>query len=59
MFLIARQDRRLGKRDNYDIDVAPIELVFECVHLDQVGLAGQSGKMTMKNQQQSLARVTG
>ena len=56
MFVVANQHRRLGKRHDDDLDVAPVEFLFECVNLDEVSLAGQSGQMTVKNQQQRFAK---
>jgi len=56
MFVVANQHRRLRKRHDDDLDVAPVEFLFECVNLDEVSLAGQSGQMTVKNQQQRFAK---
>ena len=56
MFLVATQHRRLRKRHNDDLDVAPVEFLFECVDLDEVCLTGQSGQMTVKDQQQPFAK---
>ena len=49
MFLIRRQPCRLCERDNDDRHPSPIELIFECFHLTEVMLAGQSGKVPEKN----------
>jgi len=56
MFLVATQHRRLRKRDDDYLDVAPVEFLFECADLDEVSLAGQSGQMAVKNQQQPFAK---
>ena len=56
VFLVVNQRCRLGKRYHNDLDVAPVEFPFECVHLDEVSLTGQSRQMTVKNQQQPLAK---
>lgn len=56
MFLVATQHRRLRKRDDDDLDVTPVEFLFECADLDEVSLAGQSGQMAVKNKQQPFAK---
>ena len=56
VFLVVNQRCRLGKRYHNDLDVAPVEFSFKCVHLDEVSLTGQSGQMTVKNQQQPFAK---
>jgi hypothetical protein len=57
MFLVATQHRRLRKRHDGDLDVAPVEFLFECANLDEVSLAGQSSQMAVKDQQQPFAKV--
>ena len=56
VFLVVNQRCRIRKRYHNDFDVAPVEFPIECVHLDEVSLTGQSGQMTVKNQQQPLAK---
>lgn len=57
MFLVANQHCRLRKRHDDDFDVAPVEFLFECVDLDEVSLAGQSGQVAVKDQQQPFAKI--
>jgi hypothetical protein len=56
MFLVVNQHCRLRKRHDDDLDLAPVELLFERVNLDEVSLTGQSGQMTVKDQQQPFAK---
>jgi len=48
-FLIAHELRRLGKRHDDNCNAAPVEFRFERLHLSEVSLAGQSGKLPEKD----------
>jgi hypothetical protein len=47
--LVGNQLGRLGKGYHNDSNAAPVKFIFERLHLDEVGLARQSGKMPEKN----------
>jgi hypothetical protein len=47
--LIGSQSLRIGKGDDDDPDTAPLELIFECLHLAEMMLARKSGKVPEKN----------
>jgi len=59
MLLVVSQHRRLGKRDNRDLDLTPVEFLFECADLDEVSLAGQSGQVAVKDEQQPFVKIPG
>ena len=57
--LVADQFCRLGEGNHGDGNAAPVELALGRAHLAEVFLAGQSSKMTQKDQQQALAKMRG
>jgi TolA-binding protein len=57
--LVADQLCRLSEGNHGDGHAAAVELVLACAHLAEVFLAGQSSKMTQKDQQQALAKMRG
>ncbi len=59
MLLVAHQQRRLGKCNDYDLNLTSFEFRFECANLDEVSLAGQSGEVAVKDEQQPFAKIAG
>jgi hypothetical protein len=47
--LIGNQPVRRGERDNNNTNAAAVEFLFNGLHLAEVSLAGQSGKVPKKN----------
>jgi hypothetical protein len=57
VLLIVNQLRRLGKGNHDDTDTAPVEFCFMIFHLAEMSLAGQSSKVSKKDQQEVILKV--
>ena len=55
--LIVRKPSGLGEGDRDDRNPARLEMIFECHHLAEMGLAGQSGEVPEKDQQKVIVKV--
>jgi hypothetical protein len=55
--LIRRKPSWFGEGDHDDRNPARLELIFECPHLAEVGLARQSGEMSEKDQQKVIMKA--
>ena len=57
--LIMRKPSWFGEGDHDDRNPARAEMIFECRHLAEVGLARQSGEMPDKDQQKVIVKAIG
>ena len=55
--LILGKPFEFGEGDHDDRNPARLEMIFECPHLDEVGLARQSSKMPEKDQQKVMMKA--
>jgi hypothetical protein len=49
--LVGNQPRRIREGNNHDRNATPVEFSFMCLHLAEVCLTWQSGKMSQKYQE--------
>ena len=55
--LIRREPPWFGEGDHDDRNPARLEMIFECPHLAEVGLARQSGEVPEKDQQKVMMKA--
>ena len=59
MLVIGNELGGLGERNDGHGDTAPVEFMFQRLHLAEVGLARQSGEVPEKDQEQKVFAILG